>query len=49
MICSFERTFCLPCGQDALTHQCPNCRGELLVRPTRATALLDRFPPRDAT
>lgn len=47
MICSFECTFCLSCGQNALAHQCPNCKGELQVRPTRATALLDRFPARD--
>jgi hypothetical protein len=47
MICSFECTFCLSCGQNALARQCPNCKGELQVRPTRATALLDRFPARD--
>jgi len=47
MICSFECTFCISCGQNALAHRCPNCKGELQVRPTRATALLDRFPARD--
>jgi hypothetical protein len=47
MICSFECTFCLACGEGALEHQCPNCKGELQVRPTRATALLGRFPARN--
>jgi uncharacterized protein len=33
-ICSFECTFCAVCG-DALEHVCPNCGGELVMRPRR--------------
>ncbi|MGW2592955.1 DUF1272 domain-containing protein [Streptomyces sp. NPDC001515] len=34
-ICSYECTFCVPCS-DVLRHTCPNCAGELVVRPRRA-------------
>lgn len=37
VICSFECTFCVPCG-DELEHRCPNCAGELVPRPRRAVA-----------
>jgi hypothetical protein len=37
LICSYECTFCLPCGE-ALGHVCPNCGGELVPRPRRAGA-----------
>ena len=43
-ICSLECTFCAPCAE-ALDDQCPNCRGELMDRPTRASALHGQFPP----
>ncbi|MDX2234262.1 MAG: DUF1272 domain-containing protein [Hyphomonadaceae bacterium] len=43
MICSFECTFCAPCG-DKLGGACPNCGGALSARPTRAAELLGRFP-----
>ena len=36
-ICSFECTFCAPCAEE-LDEHCPNCRGELLDRPTRSKA-----------
>lgn len=42
-ICSIECTFCAECA-GALDERCPNCGGELLDRPTRAKALLDKFP-----
>ena len=42
-ICSFECTFCADCAE-ALDERCPNCSGELLDRPTRAKALLDKHP-----
>lgn len=42
-ICSFECTFCAPCA-DALDDRCPNCGGELVDRPTRAKAMLEKFP-----
>lgn len=34
-ICSYECTFCADCA-DALSGRCPNCGGELVVRPRRA-------------
>jgi hypothetical protein len=34
-ICSFECTFCAECAE-ALDDRCPNCKGELMDRPTRA-------------
>ncbi|WP_219894023.1 DUF1272 domain-containing protein [Aquisediminimonas profunda] len=42
-ICSFECTFCADCS-DALDDRCPNCGGELVDRPTRAKAKLEKFP-----
>ncbi|MEE4205255.1 MAG: DUF1272 domain-containing protein, partial [Erythrobacter sp.] len=43
-ICSFECTFCASCAE-ALDDLCPNCRGELMDRPTRAATLHAKFPP----
>jgi hypothetical protein len=43
-ICSFECTFCAACADQRLAGRCPNCGGELTARPTRAEALLGRFP-----
>ena len=42
-ICSFECTFCADCAE-ALDERCPNCRGELLDRPTRVGAALKANP-----
>ena len=36
-ICSYECTFCVDCA-DALAGCCPNCGGELVPRPRRASA-----------
>ena len=36
-ICSFECTFCPSCA-DAMEAVCPNCGGELVVRPKRVAA-----------
>lgn len=44
MICSFECTFCRNCAETRLKGKCPNCGGELTARPTRAAALLTKFP-----
>ncbi len=44
-ICSFECTFCAPCAKGSLELSCPNCGGGLNLRPTRAKALWDQFPP----
>ena len=37
-ICSFECTFCASCTGGELAGVCPNCGGELVTRPRRATA-----------
>ena len=37
VICSHECTFCAECGE-ALLHVCPNCGGELVRRPRRASS-----------
>ena len=34
-ICSFECSFCAACSE-VLRAICPNCSGELVVRPRRA-------------
>lgn len=34
-ICSYECTFCAECAVDSLGAICPNCGGELVVRPRR--------------
>ena len=43
-ICSFECTFCFACAKGPLTGTCPNCGGELHLRPPRPVALLEKFP-----
>jgi hypothetical protein len=43
-ICSFECTFCAACADQRLGGRCPNCAGQLVARPTRATALLAKYP-----
>ena len=43
-ICSFECTFCEPCTE-TLDGRCPNCGGELVPRPTRATQWHEKHPP----
>lgn len=44
-ICSFECSFCATCAETALGGQCPNCGGELLVRPRRPASKLANNPP----
>ncbi|MDE2516749.1 MAG: DUF1272 domain-containing protein [Rhodospirillales bacterium] len=43
-ICTFECTFCARCAETVLGGICPNCRGNLLARPTRPAAMLARHP-----
>ena len=43
-ICSFECTFCSDCTERVLHGVCPNCGGELVRRPRRPTAKLERHP-----
>ncbi len=42
-VCSFECTFCADCS-DIMDEICPNCGGELLDRPTRIGAALQKYP-----
>lgn len=44
MICSFECTYCKACADGVLKGKCPNCGGALVARPTRAAALLVKYP-----
>lgn len=44
LICSVECTWCADCSKTALKGICPNCQGELLARPTRVGALLEKYP-----
>jgi len=43
-ICSFECTFCRDCAERVLNGACPNCGGELVVRPRRPADKLARYP-----
>jgi uncharacterized protein len=42
-ICSFECTFCRRCA-DKMRGLCPNCGGDLVARPIRATRHLEKNP-----
>ncbi|MAT36061.1 MAG: hypothetical protein CMK06_13140 [Ponticaulis sp.] len=44
MICSFECTFCTSCNIEKLHGDCPNCGGELHLRPKREGAMLEKYP-----
>ena len=44
MICTFECTFCATCARDVLKGTCPNCGGELVRRPVRPAAKLEKNP-----
>lgn len=43
-ICTFECTFCVDCVETRLAGRCPNCGGDLVLRPTRPAELLDAHP-----
>ncbi|GAA3680220.1 DUF1272 domain-containing protein [Nonomuraea antimicrobica] len=43
-VCSFECTWCADCAEGPLRGQCPNCGGDLVRRPTRKGAALERHP-----
>ena len=45
MICSFECTFRRDCVETRLGGFCPNCGGELQLRPVRPASKLEKFPP----
>ena len=42
-ICTFECTFCPDCA-DKLEGTCPNCGGNLVVRPVRPVDKLVKYP-----
>ena len=42
-ICTYECTFCAGCA--AAMGACPNCTGNLVVRPIRPAFLLEANPP----
>ncbi len=44
LICSFECTFCRDCADTRFNNVCPNCGGNLLQRPGRRGALLEKYP-----
>jgi uncharacterized protein len=43
-ICTFECTFCATCADSKLKGICPNCGGELVVRPRRPANKLAKYP-----
>ena len=43
-ICSFECTFCRSCAREVLGGACPNCGGELVLRPRRPADKLVKHP-----
>ena len=46
LICSYECTFCAACAASRLPGgRCPNCGGELVRRPRRPAARLEKQPP----
>jgi hypothetical protein len=44
LIFSFECTFCADCARNVLHEVCPNCGGDLTLRPTRAAKFLVKNP-----
>lgn len=44
LICTFECTFCRTCAEEVLGFVCPNCGGNLVKRPIRPPAALERYP-----
>ncbi len=43
-ICSFECTFCASCAETKLGGICPNCGGDLVMRPRRPASKLVDYP-----
>ncbi len=43
-ICTFECTFCADCAETRFGGRCPNCGGDLVLRPTRPERLLAKAP-----
>jgi hypothetical protein len=43
-ICTYECTFCTACAEQTLKGTCPNCGGNLVLRPIRPPAMLIKHP-----
>lgn len=43
-ICSYECTYCFDCAVNHLHNICPNCGGDLVVRPIRPPHRLNMHP-----
>ena len=43
LICTYECTFCRACAS-RMGHVCKNCGGNLVARPIRPAALLEKHP-----
>lgn len=43
-ICSFECTYCEVCALQTHRYTCPNCSGDLQIRPIRPVSALKRYP-----
>jgi len=43
-MCTYECTFCASCADTVLGGICPNCGGELVRRPIRPAARLQKDP-----
>ena len=43
-MCTFECTFCATCAEQRFGNACPNCGGNLVLRPTRPASFLERYP-----
>lgn len=44
-ICTYECTFCADCADNRLPEgRCPNCGGNLVVRPIRPPVMLQKHP-----
>lgn len=43
-MCTFECTFCADCAEEVFKGSCPNCGGNLVVRPIRPARHLAKFP-----
>ncbi len=44
-ICTFECTFCAECAESRFGGVCPNCGGDLVIRPTRPAVHVAASPP----
>jgi hypothetical protein len=45
LICSYECTWCRDCADNVLRGICPNCQGELVLRPVPSAERLAVDPP----